>query len=154
MLHTGDIKDIDSEGYLTIRGRKKDTFKTAKGKFAAPVPIENKLFEYSRVEMMCLIGLGFYQALSCLLYPMTSLTLIELVMKTTKRVIEKMNEQLLHTRRSSVLMIKEPWSIENGVLTPTLKIKRHILEQKYHEVGHGQKINWWFGKSNQRQKYT
>ena len=57
-LHTGDIGIIDAQGYLTIQGRKKDTFKTAKGKFVAPVPIEKKLFEYSRVEMMCLIGLG------------------------------------------------------------------------------------------------
>ncbi|MEZ9578399.1 MULTISPECIES: AMP-binding protein [unclassified Vibrio] len=138
-LHTGDIGDIDSEGYLTIRGRKKDTFKTAKGKFVAPVPIENKLFEYSRVEMMCLIGLGLPGPILLVVphdFPNFDRARYE---KTTKRVIEKMNEQLgSHEKIKGVLMIKEPWSIENGVLTPTLKIKRHILEQKYHEVGH----NW------------
>ncbi|TWD42124.1 long-subunit acyl-CoA synthetase (AMP-forming) [Vibrio crassostreae] len=138
-LHTGDIGDIDSEGYLTIRGRKKDTFKTAKGKFVAPVPIENKLFEYSRVEMMCLIGLGLPGPILLVVphdFPNFDRARYE---RTTKRVIEKMNEQLgSHEKIKGVLMIKEPWSIENGVLTPTLKIKRHILEQKYHEVGH----NW------------
>lgn len=138
-LHTGDIGDIDSEGYLTIRGRKKDTFKTAKGKFVAPVPIENKLFEYSRVEMMCLIGLGLPGPILLVVphdFPNFDRARYE---RTTKRVIEKMNEQLAsHEKIKGVLMIKEPWSIENGVLTPTLKIKRHILEQKYHEVGH----NW------------
>lgn len=50
-----------------------------------------------------------------------------------------MNESLeSHEQIKGVLMIKEPWSIENGILTPTLKIKRHILEQMYHEVGQ----NW------------
>ncbi|MFM2608876.1 AMP-binding protein [Vibrio chagasii] len=138
-LHTGDIGDIDSEGYLTIRGRKKDTFKTAKGKFVAPVPIENKLFEYSRVEMMCLIGLGLPGPILLVVphdFPNFDRSRYE---RTTKRVIERMNEKLAsHEKIKGVLMIKEPWSIENGVLTPTLKIKRHVLEQKYHEVGH----NW------------
>ncbi|MEZ9563936.1 AMP-binding protein [Vibrio artabrorum] len=138
-LHTGDIGDIDSEGYLTIRGRKKDTFKTAKGKFVAPVPIENKLFEYSRVEMMCLIGLGLPAPILLVVphdFPNFDRTRYE---KTSQRVIEKINRQLAsHEKIKGVLMIKDPWSIENGVLTPTLKIKRHILEQKYHEIGH----NW------------
>ncbi|PQJ61334.1 AMP-dependent synthetase [Vibrio chagasii] len=138
-LHTGDIGDIDSEGYLTIRGRKKDTFKTAKGKFVAPVPIENKLFEYSRVEMMCLIGLGLPGPILLVVphdFPNFDRARYE---RTTQRVIERMNEKLAsHEKIKGVLMIKEPWSIDNGVLTPTLKIKRHVLEQKYHEVGH----NW------------
>jgi len=138
-LHTGDIGSLDAEGYLTIRGRKKDTFKTAKGKFVAPVPIENKLFEYSRVEMMCLIGLGLPGPILLVVphdFPNFDQDRYE---RTTKRVIEKMNAQLAsHEKIKGVLMIKDPWSIENGVLTPTLKIKRHILEQKYHEIGH----NW------------
>ncbi|WP_261882026.1 AMP-binding protein [Vibrio pelagius] len=138
-LHTGDIGAIDSEGYLTIQGRKKDTFKTAKGKFVAPVPIEKKLFEYSRVEMMCLIGLGLPGPILLVVphdFPNFDRARYE---RTTKRVIDKMNAQLgSHEKIKGVLMIKEPWSIENGILTPTLKIKRHVLEQKYHEIGH----NW------------
>ncbi|MCG7489902.1 AMP-binding protein [Vibrio sp. Of14-4] len=138
-LHTGDIGSIDSEGYLTIQGRKKDTFKTSKGKFVAPVPIEKKLFEYSRVEMMCLIGLGLpYPILLAVPHDFPNFDR-ERYERTTKKVIAKMNESLeSHEQIKGVLMIKEPWSIENGILTPTLKIKRHILEQMYHEVGQ----NW------------
>ncbi|EIT7024991.1 AMP-binding protein [Vibrio vulnificus] len=138
-LHTGDIGRLDVEGYLTIQGRKKDTFKTAKGKFVSPVPIENKLFEYSRVEMMCLIGLGLPAPILLVVphnFPNFDRDRYE---RTTKRVIAKMNAELeSHEQIKGVLMIKDPWSIDNGILTPTLKIKRHILEQKYHEVGQ----NW------------
>lgn len=138
-LHTGDIGAIDSEGYLTIQGRKKDTFKTAKGKFVSPVPIEKTLFEYSRVEMMCLIGLGLPAPILLVVphdFPNFDRARYE---RTTKKVIEKINAELeSHEQIKGVLMIKDPWTIENGILTPTLKIKRHVLEQKYHETGH----NW------------
>ncbi|WP_061008918.1 AMP-binding protein [Vibrio sp. CUB2] len=138
-LHTGDIGSIDADGYLTIQGRKKDTFKTSKGKFVAPVPIEKKLFEYSRVEMMCLIGLGLPGPILLVVphdFPNFDK---ERYAKTTRKVIDRMNQELeSHEQIKGVLMIKDPWSIENGVLTPTLKIKRHVLEQKYHEIGH----NW------------
>ncbi|AYO18894.1 AMP-dependent synthetase [Vibrio owensii] len=138
-LHTGDIGSIDADGYLTIQGRKKDTFKTSKGKFVAPVPIEKKLFEYSRVEMMCLIGLGLPGPILLVVphdFPNFDK---ERYARTTRKVITRMNQELeSHEQIKGVLMIKDPWSIENGVLTPTLKIKRHVLEQKYHEIGH----NW------------
>ncbi|WP_440888638.1 AMP-binding protein [Vibrio sp. WZ-1] len=138
-LHTGDIGSIDADGYLTIQGRKKDTFKTSKGKFVAPVPIEKKLFEYSRVEMMCLIGLGLPGPILLVVphdFPHFDK---ERYARTTRKVITRMNKELeSHEQIKGVLMIQDPWSIENGILTPTLKIKRHALEQKYHEIGH----NW------------
>ncbi|MFN1550513.1 AMP-binding protein [Vibrio natriegens] len=146
-LHTGDIGAIDADGYLTIQGRKKDTFKTAKGKFVSPVPIEKKLFEYSRIEMMCLIGLGLPGPILLVVphdFPHFDKDRYE---RSTRKVIERMNKELAsHEQIKGVLMIKEPWNIENGVLTPTLKIKRHVLEQKYHELGHnwpkGQLVLW------------
>jgi long-subunit acyl-CoA synthetase (AMP-forming) len=138
-LHTGDIGTIDSEGYLTIRGRKKDTFKTAKGKFVAPVPIEKKLYEYSRVEMMCLVGLGMPAPILLAVPHQFPNFDKQRYQRRAERVIKRMNQELeSHEKIKGVLMVKEPWSIENGILTPTLKIKRHVLEKKYHDTG----VNW------------
>lgn len=107
-LHTGDIGVIDSEGYLTIQGRKKDTFKTAKGKFVAPVPIEKKLAEYSRVEMMCLIGLGLPAPILLVVphdFPNFDR---ERYARTAERVVKRMNQELeSHEHIKGVLMVKE-----------------------------------------------
>lgn len=138
-LHTGDIGSLDDEGYLSIEGRKKDTFKTAKGKFVSPVPIEKKIFEHSRVEMMCLIGLGLPAPILLVIPHSFKNFDRERYERKTVKIINQINDGLeSHAKIKGVLMIKEPWSIENGILTPTLKIKRHILEKKYHDVG----ANW------------
>ncbi|MFA0467677.1 AMP-binding protein [Vibrio breoganii] len=135
-LHTGDIGSIDSEGYLTIQGRKKDTFKTAKGKFVAPVPIEKAIIEVARVEMLCLVGLGMPAPILLIVphdFPNFDKDRYE---KSIAKAITHINEKLEgHEKIKGVLLIKEPWSIENEILTPTLKIKRHVLEKKYHDVG-------------------
>ncbi|OCH10980.1 AMP-binding protein [Aliivibrio fischeri] len=138
-LHTGDIGSIDSEGFLTIQGRKKDTFKTAKGKFVAPVPIEKRIFDLSNLEMMCLIGSGLPGPILLAVphaYPNFDHARYE---RTALKNLETINDGLeSHEKLKGILMIKEPWSIENGILTPTLKIKRHVLEKNYHEFA----SNW------------
>lgn len=136
-LHTGDMGKLDREGYLTITGRMKDVFKTAKGKYVAPVPIEGLLGQESIIEQLCVIGYGMPQ-------PIALVQLAESAMKGDKGAVEaqleaarnRVNEQLeAHAKLRGILVVKTPWNIENGVLTPTMKIRRHLLEQKYADIG-------------------
>ncbi|HHQ4571088.1 AMP-binding protein [Aeromonas allosaccharophila] len=136
-LHTGDMGKLDREGYLTITGRMKDVFKTAKGKYVAPVPIEGLLGQEPIIEQLCVIGYGMPQ-------PIALVQLAESAMKGNRDEINarleaarvRVNDQLeSHAKIRGILVVKSPWNIENGVLTPTMKIKRHLLEQKYAHVG-------------------
>ncbi|WP_111808971.1 AMP-binding protein [Aeromonas allosaccharophila] len=136
-LHTGDMGKLDREGYLTITGRMKDVFKTAKGKYVAPVPIEGLLGQEPIIEQLCVIGYGMPQ-------PIALVQLAESAMKDNRDEINarleaarvRVNDQLeSHAKIRGILVVKSPWNIENGVLTPTMKIKRHLLEQKYAHVG-------------------
>ncbi|MCF7743634.1 AMP-binding protein [Aeromonas veronii] len=136
-LHTGDMGKLDKEGYLTITGRMKDVFKTAKGKYVAPVPIEGLLGQEPIIEQLCVIGYGMPQ-------PIALVQLAESAMKGNRDEVNarleaarvRVNDQLeSHAKIRGILVVKTPWNIENGVLTPTMKIKRHLLEQKYAQVG-------------------
>lgn len=133
-MRTGDKADIDSEGYLTITGRVKDLFKTAKGKYIAPVPIESKLAGNILIEQLCVMGTGLPKA-------MAAIVLSEEVVKDMSKeeisqsligTITEVNSQIeKHEAIGGAMIVADPWTIANSLLTPTMKIKRDVLEEKY-----------------------
>jgi long-subunit acyl-CoA synthetase (AMP-forming) len=146
-LRTGDKGVIDSEGYVRITGRLKDIFKTEKGKYVAPAPIESLLMENSIVEQVCVTGTNLPQ-------PIALLVLSENARAHNKEgIVESLRETLVevnqclesHQRLDRIVIFKEEWSIENDLLTPTLKVKRHVIEDKFKSIilkDHKEDIVW------------
>ncbi|NDV90649.1 AMP-binding protein [Alteromonas sp. 345S023] len=146
-LRTGDKGVIDNDGYVKITGRLKDIFKTAKGKYVAPAPIEGKFMENPIVEQVCVTGNNLPQ-------PVALLVLSEEAQKkdkaaieaSLKKTFEAINAKLeSHQVMDRVVIMKNEWSIENDLLTPTLKVKRHILESRFDDVIQGdysEKLVW------------
>jgi long-subunit acyl-CoA synthetase (AMP-forming) len=132
-LHTGDAGTVDSTGYLAITGRVKDTFKTEKGEFIVPTKIEDEFSPNSDIEQLCLLGLGMPQPVMVVVPSENgakkSKTELSKSIETTMLAV---NETLpRYTKVSTVVIAKEPFTIENGLLTPTLKVKRFNVHQKY-----------------------
>ncbi|WP_457790503.1 AMP-binding protein [Pseudomonas sp. PL-6] len=136
-LRTGDKGEQDAEGNLRLTGRIKEIFKTSKGKYVAPAPIENRLGEHSRIEQVCVVGDGLPQPLAlCVLSEAgrqeaanDSRGALE---SSLKALLEEVNRRLdQHERLQGLVLVKEVWAVENGFLTPTLKIKRNVVEGAY-----------------------
>jgi long-chain acyl-CoA synthetase len=134
-LHTGDKARVDDDGFVYITGRVKDYFKTIQGKFVAPPPIEGRFATNSFVEQQCLMGRGFSKTVmvAVLTEGARSETreAVEAAVRDTVRDINDNVEK--HARIGAVILSEEPWSIENEVLTPTLKIRRDKIDEKYGE---------------------
>ena len=131
--YTGDKGEINSDGYLKITGRIKDTFKTTKGEFINPTVIEELLCENTNIEQVCVLGLGLTQ-------PLALVVLSEQAQQKPKEVVnqelqatyESVNKQLQsHEVLNGLLVVKEEWIPENGLMTPTLKMKRNELADYY-----------------------
>ncbi len=147
-FHTGDKAEWDeSLQAFRITGRVKDLFKSAKGKYVTPVPIESRLAANPLVEQVCVMGSGLPQ-------PVAVVVLSEAAAVMTKADIEAHLETELntvnatlesHERLAAIIVAKEDWSIENEMLTPTMKIKRDVLEQKYKNLiaaSHSSQVGW------------
>lgn len=135
-LRTGDKGEIDGDGYVRITGRLKDIFKTAKGKYVTPVPIESSLMENSNIEQVCVTGSSLKQPIAMLVLSEDAKKLDkEIVTESLTTTLNDVNAKLeSHQVLDRLIVVKEEWTIENDMLTPTLKIKRHVLEKKYHDV--------------------
>ncbi len=138
-LRTGDCGEVDEKGRLRITGRIKERFKTSKGEYVAPAPIENLIVNHPRVEMCCVCGSGYPQPYALLQLTDEAMELIESGGKA--RVEEELiahlaqvNSQVqTYERIQFFSVVWETWLPENGFLTPTLKIKRNKLEETFRQ---------------------
>jgi len=131
-FRTGDCAEITEEGDYNIIGRIKDKFKTSKGKYVTPVPIESLLSSNLDIEQVCVMGAGIKQPVALVVLTSTVNKRDDEVIKRLKNTLESVNKKLeSHQKLDSILICKEAWSIENKLLTPSMKIKRNIIEDKY-----------------------
>jgi long-chain acyl-CoA synthetase len=137
-LRTGDVGTIEADGSLRITGRIKEIFKTSKGKYVAPFPIESKLLASGHVEQCCVVGNAMPQPLALIaLAEADQIALREgnnrdHIHQSLLQLIDEVNATLdPHEKLKTLVVTNGEWSIENGIMTPTLKIKRNVLESKY-----------------------
>ncbi len=130
-LKTGDMVEYDHDGFLFVTGRVKDLFKTDKGKYIAPTPIETKILANSDVENTCVVGTGIPQPIALIVLSETG------KQKSQEEIVDSLNNSIqqinplleAHEKLEKAVIMKETWSIENGLLTPTLKVKRNLVEK-------------------------
>ena len=154
-LHTGDKGALDTEGNLKITGRVKDLFKTSKGKYVAPAPIEDKLVMHNAVEACCVTGANLGQPLALLMLNIDAAKKsadaagkAELEASLTAH-LKGINETLdPHEQLDCLVVMTEPWTVENDLITPTFKVKRNRVEDLFAKnydawVGARKKIIWY-----------
>ena len=132
-MHSGDRGTIDANGYVRVIGRVKDAFKTSKGSYVTPNPMEEVIMKNDFVEQVCVAGLGIPQ-------PIAILNLSEIGLKADKEELTKsIQESVLAANKdrakyehiSTAIIDTESWSVDNDILTPTLKVKRGKIDDIY-----------------------
>ncbi|MEQ9011126.1 AMP-binding protein [Algiphilus sp.] len=135
-LRTGDKGYVDSDGYLYITGRVKDIFKTLKGKYVAPAPIEGALSRNTHIDQLCMVGMNLKQPVMLVTLAADSRTLPrEEVGHSLLETKEAVNAELeAHEAIAKLIIVEEEWTIDNGLMTPTMKVKRPQIEERYESL--------------------
>lgn len=136
-LRTGDQGVLDADGLLRITGRVKEIFKTGKGKYVAPAPIETLLNASDLVEQSCVMGVGEPQPFGVVMLTEQARKAFkdgsrEDVLRELGLVLQQVNSRISHHEQlSRIVVTGDSWEIADGLLTPTMKIKRAALEARY-----------------------
>ena len=140
-LKTGDMGQLDAENYLTIVGRVKDNFKTAKGQYVSPAPIENTLSLHDHVEVACVVGVNLPQPLGLvILSPMAQKLSADELVNSLENLLQTTNPLFKNYEYlKKIIILNEPWTVENACLTPTLKIRRMQIEKNVED-----RIESWY----------
>jgi long-chain acyl-CoA synthetase len=151
-LHTGDLGEIDKDGYLSITGRKKEIFKKSTGEYVPPAPIEHALSLIPFVDTAVIVA-DNRTCVTALLFPDPQKTAAyraragldgmdekeflasDFLKRETQAEIDRINERLHHCERvERFVILDHPAEVESGELTPTLKPRRFFIEQKYADL--------------------
>ena len=130
-LKTGDLAEYDHDKYLTITGRSKDQFKTDKGKYISPAPIELELSKNTDIEQICIVGTGIPQPIALVTQsPLGNAKSKQKFSDSLWASVQEINPTLdKHEKIAKVVVMKEDWTVDNGLATPTLKVKRNSVEK-------------------------
>ena len=137
-LRTGDKGEVRPDGALRITGRVKDLFKTSKGKYVAPAPIEDKLVMHDAVEACVVTGANLGQPLGIVMLNPEAMkrmadagerSRLEASLATHIKAINATLDP--HEHLQCVVVAKEPWTVDNGMVTPTFKVKRNRIDELY-----------------------
>ena len=132
-LATGDVGTLDADGYLTITGRVKEMYKTAKGEYIAPAQIEFGFADNRYIEQICVAGQHLPQ-------PLALVVLSDIGRQAERIVVERSLEDTINAlnpklhnyeRVRKVVIVRDPWTVDNNQMTPTMKIKRNVIEARY-----------------------
>ena len=153
-LRTGDKGTLDAQGNLRITGRVKDLFKTSKGKYVAPAPIEDKLVMHESVEACVVTGANLGQPLGIVMINAEAVSRIADPAARTE-LQSSLGEHLKninltldpHEQLKCLVVVTTAWTVDNDLITPTFKVKRNRIEDAYARhyerwESSNQKVSW------------
>ncbi|WP_375445223.1 AMP-binding protein [uncultured Fibrella sp.] len=132
-LATGDVGTLSADGFLTITGRVKEMYKTAKGEYVAPSQIEFGFADNAYIEQICVAGQQLPQ-------PLALIVLSEMGRHADRITVERSLEDTLtalnpklhaYERVRKLVIVRDAWTVDNNLMTPTMKIKRNVIEARY-----------------------
>ena len=132
-LYTGDVGELTTEGYLKLTGRVKEIFKGTKGEYIAPSQIEIGFADNYYIDQVCVTGQQLPQPIALIVLTDAARNADKIVVnQSLEQTLGRLNQRL-HTyeRVKKLVVVKDAWTVENNLMTPTMKMKRNVIDVRY-----------------------